>query len=261
MYPGILALQAGALYILTGTNFGEDVTAATANLTEDSSIQLLDGTVGTSSPMSVCTVPGVGIFWVTSDLNVYCLPEGTLNGFYVGDKLQSRVQTPGLNQANLLALDQIWMEYFDRKLLLGFPTGTNTYAETQYWLDLRYLTAGDPKGSVWYGPQTVNTWGCIWREDQGGDLELVAGEGLMTNGVRLYRGYQTDLASHAVGASTVLPTATYQSRFTGYDGGSSVKYPRDIRFTMTLKGGAATAGMVDLGEAVTFRQPVVTFNG
>lgn len=260
-FPGIIAFQANAWYILTGQDFGTDVTAATASTTEDSSIQLLDTNVGTSSPMSVCTVPGVGIFWVTSDLNVYCLPDGSLTGFYVGDKIQSRVNTVGLNHANLNALDQIWMEYFDRKLLLGFPSGSKTYADTQYWLDLRYLTASDPKGSVWYGPHTVNSWGCVWREDQGGDLSLMAGEGLTTNGVRIYRSYQREVASHTVGASTVLPMATFQDRFKGFDGGSTVKYPRDVRFTMTMTGGTAKSGMVDLGDAVAYRQPVEQFNG
>ena len=180
IYPGLLAFQANAYYVITGTDFGSDVTAATASTGEDSAIQLLDGTVGTSSPMSVCTVPGVGVFWVTSDLNVYCLPEGALTGFYVGDKLHSNVSTTGLNHANLAALDQIWMESFDRKLLLGFPSVAKTYADTQYWLDLRYITAQDPKGAVWYGPHTVNSWGCVWREDQGGELSLCAGEGLTT---------------------------------------------------------------------------------
>lgn len=260
-YPGLIAFQANAWYIMTGTDYGSDVTAVTASTDEDSSIQLLDGNVGTSSPMSVCTVPGVGVFWVTSDLNVYCLPDGSLTGFYVGDKLQSRVSTVGLNDANINALDQIWMEYFDRKLVLGFPSGASTYANTQYWLDLRYITAGDPKGSVWYGPHTVNSWGCVWREDQGGDLSLCAGEGLTTNGVRVYRAYQSTLASHSVGASTVLPMMTYQDRFQGYEGGSSVKYPRDARFTMTLSGGTAKAGMVDLGDSVAYRQAVGAFSG
>lgn len=260
-FPGLIAFQANAWYIVTGQDFGSDVTAVTANATEDSSIQLLDANVGTSSPMSVCTVPGVGIFWVTSDLNVYCLPDGSLTGFYVGDKIQSRVGTVGLNQANLNALDQIWMEYFDRKLLLGFPSGSKTYADTQYWMDLRYLTAGDPKGAVWYGPHTVNSWGCVWREDQGGDLALMAGEGLTTNGVRVYKGYQREVASHTVGASTVLPMATFQDRFKGGEGGSSTKYPRDVRTTMTLTGGTAKAGIVDLGDSVAYRQPMSTFNG
>lgn len=261
MFPGIIAFQANAWYIVTGQDFGSDVTAVTASASEDSSIQLLDPNVGTSSPQSVCTVPGVGIFWVTSDLNVYCLPDGSLTGFYVGDKIQSRVGTVGLNQANLNALDQIWMEYFDRKLILGFPSGSKTYADTQYWMDLRYLTAGDPKGSVWYGPHTVNSWGCVWREDQGGDLALMAGEGLTTNGVRVYNGYKRDVASHAVGSSSVLPMATFQDRFKGGEGGSSTKYPRDVRTTMTLTGGAVKAGIVDLGDAVALRQPMSAFNG
>ena len=260
IYPGILAFQANAYYIITGTDFGSDVTAATASIDEDSSIQLIDGSVGTSSPMSICTVPGVGIFWVTSDLNVYLLPDGQLKGVYVGDKLQSRVSTYGLNDASVSLIDSIWMEYFDRKLILGFPAGPSTAPDVQYWLDLRYLTAGDPKGSVWYGPQMVNTWGCVWREDQGGDLSLCAGEGLLSRGVMVYRAYQTDLASHVTGSTTQLPTMIYQDRHIGYDGGSTVKYPRDARMTLTMTGGTATAGMAELGDALAYRQPVEAFN-
>lgn len=260
IYPGALAFQANAFYLITGTDFGSDVTAATASTDEDSSIQLMDETVGTSSPMSICTVPSVGIFWVTSDLNVYLLPEGSLKGIFVGDKLQSRTTTIGLNDANKSAIDKIWMAYFDRKLLLGFPSGSSTYANTQYWLDLRYLTEGDPKGSVWYGPHTVNSWGCVWREDQGGELQLMAGEGNATTGAYVYKGYQSNSIAHTVGSSTTLPMMTYQPRYNGYDGGSTLKYIPNARFTMTMTGGTAKAGMVGLSDAVVFRQPVSVFS-
>lgn len=259
-YPGLIAFQANAWYVITGTDFGSDVTAVTASISEDSTIQMLDSNIGTSSPMSVCTVPGVGIFWVTSDLNLYCLPEGSLVGFYVGDKLQSRVLTTGLNQANLTSLNQIWMEYFDRKLILGFPSGIKTYADTQYWMDLRYLTAGDPKGAVWYGPHTVNSWGCVWREDQGGELALCAGEGNAANGARLYRGFQADLSSHAVGSATVLPLMIFQDRFKGYSGGSTMKYVRDVRCTATFGNGTAQIGISDIGNTMAYRQTVSAFN-
>lgn len=254
IYSGLLAFQPNAYYLVTGTDFGSSVIAATASTSEDSAIQLMDGNIGTSSPQSVCTVPGVGIFWVTSDLNVYFLPQGSLKGVYIGDKLQSRGNTKGLNDANVNALDQIWMEYFDRKLLLGFPTGTHTYSDTQYWLDLRYLTAGDPKGSVWYGPQTVNTWGCVWRENQGGDLGLYAAEGNTTNGVYVYQTYRADTIAHQVGSSSVLPTMLYQDRHEGYGGGTTLKYVRDARLTAMLTGGSAAAAMVDLGDVLAYRQ-------
>lgn len=260
IYPGALAFQANAFYIITGTDFGSDVTSVTPSASEDSSIQLLDGTVGTSSPMSVCTVPSVGIFWVTSDLNVYLLPEGSLKGIFVGDKIQSRTTTIGLGDANKAAIDQIWMEYFDRKLILGFPSGSSTYPNVQYWLDLRYLTGGDPKGSVWYGPQMVNTWGCAWREDQGGELKLMAGEGNAATGAYLYEGYQAGSIAHTVGPSTTLPMMTYRPRYNGYDGGTSMKYVPNARFTMTMTGGTAKAGMVGMTDAVVFRQPVSAFN-
>jgi hypothetical protein len=261
IYPGALALQANAFYIITGTDYGSDVTASTSSTAEDSAIQLLDGTIGTSSPMSVCTVPGVGIFWVTSDLNVYFLPDGQLKGQFIGDKLQSRNSTKGLNDANLGALDQIWMEYFDRKLILGFPTGTNTYSDTQYWLDLRYMTAGEQIEPVWYGPQTVNTWGCVWREDQGGELALKAGEGKASNGVYIYKAYQPTLASHTVGSSTTLPTMLYQDRNDGYSGGSTLKYAQNARMTATITGGTAKSAVVDLGDNLAYRLPVSAWNG
>ena len=76
----------------------------------------------------------------------------------------------------------------------------------------------------------------------------------------VYRGYQADLVSHQVGVSTVLPTMTYQDRFQGYEGGSSLKYPLEARFTATLSGGSAQSGIVDLGDAVAYRQPVRAFN-
>lgn len=259
LYPGLLCFQANAYYLLTGTDFGQDVTASTASTDEDSAIQMLDPSIGTSSPQSICTVPGVGIFWVTSDLNVYWLPEGSLKGLFIGDKLQSRCATAGLNDTNLAAIDQVWMIYHDRKLLLGFPSGVKTYPDTQYWLDLRYLTAGDPKGSVWYGPHTVNSWGCVWREDQGGDLTLMAGEGNAATGAYVYKGYQAASVGHTVGSSTVLPTMLYADRHTGYDGGSSMKYARDARFTATWSGGTAKSGMMDLGGQIAFRQPLTAW--
>ena len=261
IYPGALAFQANAYYLITGTDYGDSVIAATASTTEDSSIQLLDGMVGTSSPNSICTVPGVGIFWVTSDLNVYFLPEGQLYGFYIGDKLQSRCSTKGLNDANLGALDQIWSAYFDRKLLIAFPTGTSTYPDTQYWLDLRYLTAKDNTGAVWYGPMTVNTWGCAWREDQSGELALYAGEGNSATGVFVYNAFQAGTVGHTIGTTTTLPTMLYQDRNLGSIGGIPLKYPQDARMTLTKSGGNARAGIVDLGDNLTYRQAVSAWNG
>ena len=74
LFPGAIACQANAMYMITGTNYGSDVTAASASAGEDSSIKLIDPRIGTSSPNSLCTVPGVGLFGVSSDLNVWFLP-------------------------------------------------------------------------------------------------------------------------------------------------------------------------------------------
>src|SRR4029078_13161373 len=71
VFEGAIVLQERAYYHITGSDFGTIFIAATASVDEDVSIKLLDPTVGTASPDSLCTVPGVGIFWFTIDLNVF----------------------------------------------------------------------------------------------------------------------------------------------------------------------------------------------
>ncbi len=114
IYPGVLALQQSAYYHITGTDFGTDVIADTASTGENSAITIIDSQVGTSSPESIVTIPGIGVLWFTSDKNIYWIPEGQLSGKFVGDKLFSNGTTQGLESVNTLALGAVWMEYFDR---------------------------------------------------------------------------------------------------------------------------------------------------
>jgi hypothetical protein len=166
IYPGLIAFQANAHYLITGTDFGADVTAASASTGEDSSIKLLDAKIGTSSPYSVCSVPGVGLFWFTSDLNVYWLPDGALTGLYIGDKIQSTRRTnQGIESTNTAAVNQVWMAYQYPFLMLGIPVGSDTYPSVQWWLDIRRF----PKDVVWHGPMTGQTVSRVWVENQNGD--------------------------------------------------------------------------------------------
>ncbi len=261
IYPGALAFQSNAFYIITGTDYGSDVTSASPPTGYDASMQLLDPTIGTSSPRGVCTVPGVGVFWVTSELNVYHLPEGAIRGFYVGDNLTSRCDTAGLESCNLAAIDKIQLVYFDRKLILRFPSGTSTYNNREFWLDLRYELGGDNSGPVWYGPMTPTTTGVLWREDQNGELGLYGGEGNAATGAYVYKAYQTDIVSHAQGASTIYPTSVWQDRYLGELGGSTEKYVQRVRMTAAVTGPAPSIGVTDLGYVGALLGQVSAYNG
>lgn len=253
LYSGAFAFQANAYYLITGSDYGSDVTSATASTGEDSSIQILDPLVGTSSPNSVVTVPGIGIFWFTTDLNVYWVPEGQLHGKYVGDKIRSNGTTTGIESTNKASLENVWMEYFDRYLILGVPTGGNTYADTQFWLDLYQFTRADQTiqpTAVWYGPMTGQTVGKVWREDQQGELRLMGGEGNDNTGVFIYNLLDPSRFADAVGTSDTDIVMTYQTYFKDFSAFSREKYIRSLNFELTNVAGTPTVTLEDLDETI-----------
>lgn len=261
LYPGVLALQQNAYYHITGTDFGTDVTSATASTGEDSAITLIDPQVGTSSPKSIVTIPGIGVVWFTSDKNVYWIPEGQLSGKFIGDKLFSNGPTQGLESINGSALSSVWMNYFDRKLILAIPTGDSLIPNTQFWLDLRTLrSAIDNPAPAWYGPMTIDTWSTAWREDQQGELKLIAGEGKASNGAFVYNAYQSNTASHFQGATEVYPLCIYQDRHNAFGRGQSSKSIQDFRLTAYSSGGLLRAGVLDLQGEILFEQAVEAYS-
>ena len=261
VYPGMLALQQSAYYHITGTNFGSDVTSGTASDGEDSSITIIDSQVGTSSPRSIVTVPGIGTMWFTTDKNVYWLPEGQLSGKFIGDKLFSNGNTQGLELVNSAALDKVWMEYFDRKLILGVPMGSSTIVNVQFWLDLRtLLSATEEPSPAWYGPMNVDTWSCVWREDQQGELRLMAGEGKASIGGWVYNTYQKDTAIHYQGNTVIYPMAIFQDKHNSFTYGQQSKSIQDFRLTAYASGGSLRAGVLELGTDTTLLQAVETYN-
>lgn len=260
LYSGALAFQANAYYLITGTDYGTDVTSATASTNEDSSIQLLDPNVGTSSPDSVVTVPGVGILWFTSDLNVYWVPEGALTGHYVGDKLRSNGSTVGIESTNKAQLSQVQMTYFDRYLILSVPTGSNTYPNMQFWLDMYELTRADktmPTTAIWYGPMTGQTVSRMWREDQQGELNLRGGEGNPDTGVFVYNMLETGVFSDAVGTVDTDITMVYQSYFKSFGAFSREKYLRSLNFELRNFAGSPTVDLYDLDGVIVSGVPIV----
>lgn len=256
--PGIIALQERAYYLVTGTNFGADVTAATAGTGEDGSIKLLDATVGTASPASVCAVPGIGLFWFTTDLNVFWLKEGSLTGMYVGDKLQSTGATAGIESTNTAALAGVWMTYFDHILMLSIPTGSAVYASTQYWMDMRELRNHPERGPVWYGPMTGQTVSCAWVENQQGDNTLRGGEGNSATGVFVYTLRVPSVFTDAVGTADNDITMTYQTPFKDFGVPSREKYVQAIHADCNGFTGAATLDLLDLEGTLATAVPLET---
>lgn len=250
IYPGALALQERAYYLITGTDFGSSLGSASPSTGTDASIQLLDPSVGTASPYSVVTVPGVGTFWFTADLNVFWLPEGSLAGRFIGDKLQSTVSTAGLESTNTAALAQVWMAYFDNILMLGIPTGSNVYASTQWWLDIRMLRAeqGQP---VWYGPMTGQTVGRVWLENQQGNNGLYGGEGNSSSGAFVYQLRVPAKFTDAVGTSDTAISAVYQTNFKSFGTPSREKYIQAVHFDMNSYSGTTTMDLLDLDGTIT----------
>lgn len=246
LFPGALAFQERAHYLITGTDFGDNVTSATASAGEDSKIELLDPTVGTDSPDSVCHVPGIGMFWFTTDLNVYWLPEGGLVGKYVGDKIQSTVSTAGIESTNAAQLRQVWMAYFDHMLMLSIPTGSSVYASTQFWMDMRSLRLYPDRGPVWYGPMTGQTVGCAWIENQQGDNAIYGGEGNASVGAYIYRLRVPATFSDASGASTTPVAMSYQTPFKDFGTPSREKYVQAIHADCNSFTGVTTVDLLDL---------------
>jgi len=251
VFDGLIALQASAHYLITGTDFGSDVTAASPSSGEDSRIQLLNPNVGTRSPYSVKVVPGIGMFWFTNDRNVYWLPEQTLGqGRFVGDNIRSTGTTTGIESANLAALDQVWMEYLHPFLMLGIPLGSDTFATTQWWLDVRSLIENPERGPVWYGPMLGQSIGRMWAETQINDSALFAGEGNSSVGAFVYQARVASTFADAIGTTDINFTLSYQTNFKDFGAPSRQKYVRGVHLDLNDFSGTATMDLLDLPGVV-----------
>lgn len=245
IYSGALAFQANATYLITGTDFGADVSAATPSTGEDGAIRLIDANVGCSSPYAITSVPGVGIFWLTSDRNVYLLPDGQLQGRYIGDKLLSHSSVIGLESLNTAQLEKAWMTYFDRYLVLGFPTGASSFSTIQYWLDLRAM-AGSQSSTVWFGPMTGQSISFAWPEVQNGEFGMFGGEGDATKGIFVYELRSPNRFTDAQGTADNNITIAFQPRYLDLGFPSRAKYVRGVNLDLLIGGGTPTVDLVDI---------------
>ena len=249
---GLLAFQANAFYLITGTNFGSTpVTAASAPAGENSAIQLLDPSVGTSSPYSVCNIPGVGTAWFTSDLNVYLLPEGSYKGIYIGDKIRSIGGiVPGIETVSSANINQVSMTYFDRYLILSVPMGSDNYCTTQFWFDLYSYVLHPERGPVWYGPMTGQSVARIWVENQQSDFSLVAGESKAANGAFVYYLRSASRFTDAVATADNPVSLLYQTPFSSFGATTRLKYLRSMHFDLQFSTGSPTCNILELDSTL-----------
>lgn len=181
---GALAFQDSSYYRFHGTNFGSNVDSASVDINSDAAINLVNDDIGTSSPSSVVEVPGVGLFWFTSDFNVYHIPANQLTGGYVANSLRSVIEIPGIESVHPGFLDKVWMKYLFPYLMLGIPEKTSPYTSQQWWMDVRVFGR---LGPVWFGPMVGQTLSTPWVEKQLQDNFIFAGEGDPAKGAYVYQ--------------------------------------------------------------------------
>ncbi len=256
LFPGAIACQANAMYMITGTNYGSDVTAGSASAGEDSAIKLIDPRIGTSSPNSMVTVPGVGLFGVSSDLNVWFLPSGSASPILIGDKIRSTSTTQGLESANTAQLAKIWMAYFDRKLILGYPIGSDLYCSRYFFMDMRAYVEHPDLGPVWNGPHYGFYVNHAWSENQNGEKSLVAGEGNASNGAFVYRLLQDSVYTDSVGASASNVAFDFQTIYKDFGAASQEKYVQAIQLDMNNFQGSPTLSLYDLTGRLAANLPI-----
>ena len=232
----LLLFKQASVSALTGTDFGDDVTAASIPTGYDAALTLLTHRIGTNSPRSIVTAPGIGTFWVTQDLNVAWLPFSQITPLLIGDALYSRrTDIYGLNHAASTYLHHIWMVYHDRKLKLGFPVGSDPFPSIQYWLDVRQLQGVSPTPEqklevAWSGPHAGQTPSHVWVEAEGGDQDVLYGvEGDPSLGTYLYRLAEAGISYDTRGVATSNIVSDEGSHYHTFGAPGFLKYLQRLR--------------------------------
>lgn len=232
----LLLFKQASVSALTGGDFGSNVTSASPPTGYDGVVTLIAHRVGTNSPRSIVTAPGIGTFWVTQDLNVAWLPFSQVTPLLIGDALYSRrPDIFGLNHAAPTYLDRIWMVYHDRKLKLGFPIGSEPYPSVQYWLDVRQLQGVSPTPEqkfqvAWSGPHTGQTPAHVWVEAEGGDADVLFGiEGDPSLGAYLYRLHEPGITSDTRGETTTAVVSDDARHYHHFGAPGFLKYLQRLR--------------------------------
>ena len=248
----LLIFQESSVTALTGTDFGSDVTAASPPTGWNAALTLLSPNLGTRSPDSVVSVPGVGTFWFTQDANVAWLTFGQSVPRLIGDKLFSNRQSiDGINDVNFAQLSQVRMRYHDRKLKLFLPVGSNSYSTVQYWLDMRQLQnvpeLADTARVSWSGPHTGQSLSAVWVESAGNDSDDLYGcEGNTSTGLYIYTLNDPTVYTDAVGTATAAVAMDYRTHYHNWGMPSYEKWLTDVRFDFDGLGQNATVALNEL---------------
>ncbi len=247
---GALAMTENAYYFYTGTDFGTDVTSATASAGEDSAIRYIDQ-IGAFGPRSVTSVPGVGTFWLTNNKNVFYVPTGHTRGTLVGTRIINTggSATVGLESLSIARGDEAWIIYSEPYLMLGFVIDGGTYPTYQYWLDMDKFRQ-NPQVPIWYGPMTGQSISAVWSETQQGDNAVVAGEGNSATGVFVYTLRSTNVYTDKVGTADNNVACEYSTYHKSGGAPSREKLVQGIEVDMTAITGTATADIADLSGNV-----------
>ena len=269
----LLIFQRNTLTALVGTDFGSDVTLASPPSTWDAQLILLDPRTGTSSPYSVCNVPGVGTFWFTSEKNVAWLPIGSSIPRLIGNSLYSyRAGILGVNDAEQTQLAQVLMIYHDLKLKLYLPVQGNNYTTIQYWLDMRPLMENlasvltQPSENIpaaWSGPHIGQSIRRVWIENQSGDAERLMGvEGNQSNGQVVYELNPLNYDKDDVGpATTTAINYHYKGNYFDYGAPGYLKYLYDLLIDTQGFINMATVTVNDLHATLTSGLSIMKMNG
>jgi hypothetical protein len=253
----LLIFQESSLTALVGNDFGDNVAAATPPLTWDAALVLLSPRMGTRSPFSLVTVPGVGTFWFTQDANVAWLSFDSSVPKLIADKLFSnRTDIDGTNDVNRSQLGQVRMRYHDRKLKLYLPVGSNGYSTVQYWLDVRQLQAvpalADLAKLSWSGPHTGQSLSEVWVESSGSDADALRGcEGDTTVGLYVYTLNPSGVFTDRIGSVSQDVEADFRTTYHDFGAPSYDKWMPLVRFDASGSIENATVTLKDLhGNAV-----------
>lgn len=275
----LLIFQRNTVTALTGTDFGNDVTLGSPPTTWDATLTLLDPRIGTSSPYSVCNVPGVGTFWFTSDRNVAWLPIGSSVPRLIGNSLYSyRAGILGINDAEQQQLAQVLMIYHDLKLKLYIPVNGMNYTTVQFWLDMRPLMENlaavltQPSQNIpaaWSGPHIGQSLRRVWIENQSTDAERLMGvEGNISNGTVVYEVNPLNYSYDDVGPGSVISAGTTNAIYFHYkghyeDNGNPgyLKWWYDLLMDTQGYINLATVTVNDLHATVTSGLTILKLNG
>lgn len=269
----LLIFQRNTVTALVASNFGSNVASATPPNDWDAQLILLDPRIGTSSPYSVCSAPGVGTFWFTSERNVAWLPIGESVPRLIGNSLYSyRSNVPGVNDAAMGSLDAVLMIYHDLKLKLYLPVNGQTFSTVQFWLDLRPLMENlaavltqpsEEFAAAWSGPHLGQSVGRVWLENQSGDPErLMSVEGNPLNGLMVYEHNPVNYYKDDIGVATSSDIALhYKSFYHPFGAPGYQKYLYDLLIDSQGYINYATVTVNDLHATLTSGFDILELDG